>query len=480
MVHIMTKNEVVEEGKIISEDETLFEVMLSEWGLPSENVIASCDERNNMMKLVPNLVESIPDEQKRDATYLSRFVASAAIGLFDASLNYIWNEVVVSLRKKIVYLGIDIFFDNAVSDKARDQYKNEEDLSGIKDRTMLETMRKLEWISNIVYLKLCHILDMRNQVGASHPNISDISSFELLAWAKVCVTDVINDQPSKSAVYIKDVIKNIKANDEVLDDVAIETIGNEITKLSTLMSSNLLRMLFDAFISDKTSDIARKNILKLSKPVWKICKDDVKYDLGEKKLFYLNNLQKDKEKLAEKFLKNCDGLSYLSITEKSLKISSLCDDLRIIHNGFDNFYREPSIAKEIMEYIKSADDIPKDRENKLIDTFLECRIGREVRSGDGVAHGAKDYYDALFKMLNEEQVLIALEKAKKYMESIYDGRSMRARNMNEIVEMLTHDDLNDRLKEMLIYMKKYGEKGLINKVYNEKGFKDLANGIIDV
>ena len=29
-----------------------------------------------------------------------KFVVGAAIGLFDASLNYVWNEVVLNLRKK--------------------------------------------------------------------------------------------------------------------------------------------------------------------------------------------------------------------------------------------------------------------------------------------------------------------------------------------------------------------------------------------
>ena len=188
----MANNMIVESNGALVEQMTKFEAVLNDWGLPSENIIASVEERQNIMEMLPGLIASIPDEQKRDATYLSRFVAGAAIGLFDASLNYVWDEVVVSLRKKIVFFGLDTFYDNAVADKVRDQYKNEDDLSGIKDRTMLETLKKLEWISNVVYLKLCHILDMRNQIGASHPNTYDINSFELLGWLKTCVTEVIN------------------------------------------------------------------------------------------------------------------------------------------------------------------------------------------------------------------------------------------------------------------------------------------------
>ena len=88
---------------------TQFEEFLISVGLPSENIIASIEERENIMNMLPSLIQKLPSEQKRNATYLSRFVAGSTIGLFDAALNYVWDEVVVNLRRKITYYGIDIF-----------------------------------------------------------------------------------------------------------------------------------------------------------------------------------------------------------------------------------------------------------------------------------------------------------------------------------------------------------------------------------
>lgn len=474
----MYDNKIVESSGNLVEQVTKFELMLYNLGLPSENVIASVDERENIMEMMPQLMNSIPENQKRDAIYLSRFVAGAAIGLFDASLNYIWNEVVISLRQKIIYFGIDTFFDNAVADKFRDQYKNEDDLPGIKDRTMLGTLKKLEWISDVVYLKLCHILDMRNQIGASHPSSYDINSFELLGWLKTCITEVINDKPSSSAVHIKQIVEQIKKSTIPLDDITIETIGKEVEKFSSVMSSTLLRALFGIFIAESTSVEARGNVLKLSKEIWKYCKNDIKYDIGEKKLFFRSNLQKNKEDLTYKFLEYCDGLPYLSLTERSLEISSLCDDLQVAHNGWDNYYCEPPIAKKIMEYISLSSDIPDDRERKLIKTFLECRIGREVSYCQGVSPGAVEYYDSLFKMLTEEQIIIALTEIKYQMESISSGTSVRAKNTRKIIDIFLRDDISDRLKEILEYIIEFDEKKKINTVYKEKGFKDLSKGIL--
>ena len=474
----MCENKIVESSGNLVEQVTKFELMLNDLGLPSENIIASVDERENIMKMLPQLMNSIPESQKRDAIYLSRFVAGAAIGLFDASLNYVWNEVVISLRQKIIYFGIDTFFDNAVADKVRDQYKNEDDLPGIKDKTMLETLRKLEWISDVVYLKLCHILDMRNQIGASHPNSYYINSFELLGWLKTCVTEVINDKPSSSAVHIKQIVEQIKKSTSTLDDITIETIGKEVAKFSSVMSSTLLRALFGIFIVESTGVEARANVLKLSKEIWKYCKDDIKYDIGEKKLFFRNNLQENKEDLTYKFLVYCDGLRYSSLAERSLEISSLCDDLQAAHNGWDNYYYEPPIARKIMEYISLPSDIPDDRERKLIKTFLECRIGREVSYAQGVSPGAVEYYDSLFKILTEEQIIIALTEIKYQMESISSGTSVRARNTRKIIDIFSRDDISDRLKEILEYIIEFDEKKIINNVYKEKGFKDLSKGIL--
>ncbi|WP_103605911.1 hypothetical protein [Campylobacter concisus] len=475
----MSNIEIVESGGSLVEKVTKFELILNDLGLPSENIIASVDERENIMKMLPQLMNSIPESQKRDATYLSRFVAGAAIGLFDASLNYVWNEVVISLRQKIIYFGIDTFFDNAVADKVREQYKNEDDLLGIKDKTMLETLRKLEWISSVVYLKLCHILDMRNQIGASHPNSYNINSFELLGWLKTCVTEVINDKPSSSAVHIKKIVEQIKKSTSSLDDITIGTIGKEVKKFSSVMSGTLLRALFGIFIVESTSVEARENVLKLSKEIWKYCRDDIKYDIGEKKLFFRNNLQKNKEDLTYKFLEYCDGLPYLSLTERSLEISGLCDDLHTVHNEWDNYYHEPPIAKKIMKYISQPSDIPNDREEKIIKTFLECRIGREVTYCQGVSPGAVGYYDSLFKMLTEEQIKIALTEIKYQMESISIGKSIRAKNIRKIIDIFIREDISDRLKEILNYIVEFDNREIIHNVYKDKYFKDLSRGILD-
>lgn len=138
--------------KIVSSSN--FESYLTELGLPSSNILAPVHEKEQMALNIPSVILRIPESQRKNATYLSKFVSSVAIGRYDSALNDLWNEVVLNLRNKVCVYGLDIFFDAAVGENIRDLYSSEKDLPSIKDRVLLDTCLKLEIISNIVHQKL--------------------------------------------------------------------------------------------------------------------------------------------------------------------------------------------------------------------------------------------------------------------------------------------------------------------------------------
>jgi len=76
-------------------------------GLPSDNIIASDEQRAIINKNLPELIANLPEELKSDARYLSKYVVGAGFGLFDYSLNAIWNEVTLAIRKKVIAYGGD-------------------------------------------------------------------------------------------------------------------------------------------------------------------------------------------------------------------------------------------------------------------------------------------------------------------------------------------------------------------------------------
>jgi hypothetical protein len=122
-------------NELIDPQAQLIVGFLQTMGLPSDNVIAAQDERRIIGDNIENLIRDLPAEAKKDARYLSKFVIGAGFGLFDYSLNAVWNEVVINLRRKASVYGLEIFFDSAVGgSKAREHDLREPGAATFQDR----------------------------------------------------------------------------------------------------------------------------------------------------------------------------------------------------------------------------------------------------------------------------------------------------------------------------------------------------------
>ncbi|MCW6084246.1 hypothetical protein AAGC94_04540 [Clostridium sporogenes] len=383
---------------------TNFELYLQDLGLPHQEIIASDKERNMMRKLLPEIIQDLSPQNKRDAVYLSKFVASSAIGLYDAALNYLWNEVVVSLRVKVNVYGLDLFFDAAIGGELRETYSTFEDLSLVKDNTLIDTCRKLELISDVLHEKLKHILYMRNNIGASHPNGENIRTIELLSWLETCVKDVIDDKPSEAALFVQQLIVNLKNKNLTLDEVRLEQIQENLQRQNTRISGNLLVTLFSIFTKKNTSPDVRANILKLAPIVWDISPENKKYEIGFKLDEYSLNLDDETLSLGNSFLEKCNGISYKSEGTRSREINELLNRLLDTHYEWDNFHHEVPIARQIKKYIVEETDILPNIEDKLIKTILVCRIGNGKWYCNGVSPDAKPIYNNIIILFNSRQV----------------------------------------------------------------------------
>ena len=65
------------------------------------------------------------------------------------------------------------------------------------------------------------------------------------------------------------------------------------------------------------------------------------------------------------------------------------------------------------------------------------------------------------------------------MESISNGKSIRAKNIRKIINIFIREDISDRLKEILNHIVEFDNRGIIHNVYKDKDFKDLSRGILD-
>ncbi|WHY01325.1 hypothetical protein [Neobacillus sp. DY30] len=449
-----------------------FEQYLEGLGLPTSGVIADTTERELILTNLPIVINRMSIENKQNATYLSKFVAGCAIGLFDASLNFVWNEVIVSLRNKICIYGIDIFFDAAIGEKVRELYQTEEDLKGVKDQTLLDTCRKLEIISDLLHTKLTYILTMRNDIGASHPNNYSIGSFELLGWLQTCVQEVISDQPSTAAIFVQQLIINLKRSTELIGGLALSQIKESIKELSSSITDNLLRTLFSIFVSPKTGNIVQQNILALAPIAWDCSSDNVKFDLGVKLDQFNVNLNSEAFNLGNRFFEKCDGNMYKTLSTRSLIINDLVEKLLSVHYSWDNFYHEVPVARELLSYIKTPTDIPSDRQEKLIQAILVCRIGNGVSYNMGVSPGAKPLYDTFINLLSSDQIIILI----KLLETVEIQSRLGIKNCQQqlvsLLQNINADLLSLRVQEVITFLIENAAN--VSNVTKTKGFRDIT------
>lgn len=460
----------------LAAESTVFQQYLAAYGLPVDNVIATTDQRAIVASNLPSFLDSLTPEERGNARYLSKFVGASAIGLFDAALNYIWNEVVLSLRQKASVYGIELFYDAAVGGKNREFYKDEDDLDGLKDAVLLDTCRKLELISDIVYRKLDHILTMRNQVAASHPNVESIGGFELLGWLQTCVSDVLQDPMSDSAIRIKALVDNIKARTNVLDQTTADRFGEELPNLASSHVQNLLVAIFGMFCSPESDQILRANIAKIAPLVWNCADDDVKYRIGTIIDGYRTNLQQQKLAKGVEFLDLVDGKKYESLPAKIVALEDLSSQLDDAHDGRDNFYNEPPIMRQILGYMEDSTDIPRDVLPRLTRVVVRCRLGRGLTYRDGVSPAGRLLYDQFLGMLDDAGILECIKALYRPDINSKLSNPICQQHLGAILTILRGIAISERLKEMLDYL--ISDLTKAGKANLYKDFKELSAPLV--
>ncbi len=450
---------------------------LQQFGLPSDNIIAEQNERAIIGQNLATYLESLPADVKRDARYLSKFVVGAGIGLFDYSLNAIWNEVVLDLRKKAIAYGIDIFFDSAVGGKAREFYKTDEDLASLKDAVLLDTCRKLELIADTTYKKLKHILEMRNDIGISHPTNYTINAFELLGWLQTCVQDVLNDKPTDAALQVQAFINNLKEHRQPLDEPTRRTIEGKIIELASHHVASILRTTFGIYVAPDTDPQVRKNISVIAPAVWSNCLDEPKFKLGITLEGYNTNLHREKYELGEQFFRTVGGNPFRSSNERAVIVDSLLDQLLEKHNGWDNFHHEAPVADSVASYVQEQKDILPNFATKLVKVLLMCRIGRGVSYCNGVSPRGKSYYDNILTMLGDQYAPHAMAALTHYEIQRKLGSPVARQQAREALELIRQNVINGRLLEALDFLIANIEKN--GKCVLDSRFKTLTKEYIN-
>src|SRR6266700_3729314 len=226
MVEQITSSDIVVRPNYdiqLLEFENTLLLVLQECDLPTQSVFTSINERTTVFNNLKNVLIKISREKRQQSQYLSKFVAAVAAGLFDAALNFLWNETISELRHRVAQYDLSYFYDNAVSNAEKRKLKNEDDLINISDSELIEGAKAIGLITEVGYKRLENIRSMRNWASAAHPNQVELTGYDIISWLETCMIHVISPPISDITVHIGQLLSKIKTTR--IDDATAETIG---------------------------------------------------------------------------------------------------------------------------------------------------------------------------------------------------------------------------------------------------------------
>jgi hypothetical protein len=373
-------------------------------GLPTETVLVDVGQRQVVIRNIDAVLDRIDDERLGKSVYISKFIAATASGLFDAALNYLWDETIYELRKRVAQYDLAYFYDVAVgsSTEKRKRLSTEEDLQKVDDSDLIKGANEIGLISDLGFRHLDFVRYMRNWASAAHPNQNQITGLQLISMLETCVVEVIKLPLSNVVVEIKRLLGNIKNNKITQDEasqIAVFFAGLTQEKANTLASG-----LYGIYTQLDTTPQTRQNIQLLIPLLWEMVDENTRNEFGVRYARFIATNDQDRQKIAREFLDVVSGAKYLPEGIRVVEIGNAIENLLTAHRGLNNFYNEPAFARQLQRQVGETGKVPNEINIKYVLSIVEAFL----TNGNGVAWNAEVTYIEMFNQFDSTQASIAV------------------------------------------------------------------------
>ncbi len=439
---------------------------IEQYGLPTGQVLVQVSERLRVFSNVEGVVERIELEQRQRSIYVSKFIAAAAAGLFDAALNYLWDETIYELRRRVAQYDLAYFYDAAVgssSDKRR-KLNTEEDLIRIDDSELIRGAHEIGLISDLGFKHLDYVRYMRNWASAAHPNQNEITGLQLIGMLETCVIEVITLPLSNVVADIKQLLANIKTNK--VAEAEAKQIAIFFANLPRERVNPLAEGFFGIYTQPDTVPQTRQNVRLLIPDLWDRLDEHTRQQFGIKYSRFIANNDQDKQKLSREFLETVSGLSYIPDGIRAAEIQTAIENLLSAHRApLNNFYNEPPFARQLQRLVGETGKVPSEINNE----YVLCLVEVFLTNGNGVAWNAENTYHSLLDQFDPDQALIAILSFSDLNISNRLQHSLCQQKFRELMEMMKDKVSMPAVKELIDDVEKY--RGPLDKLKDNSEIK---------
>lgn len=374
---------------------------LGNMGLPTDGVLVPISERKKLVKNFEDIVVELKQEDIGEARYISKFLTAATAGLFDAALNYLWDETVYQLRKRIANYDIEYFYDVAVSSEKRKKLSEIDDLCKVDDSELIKGAKEIDMISDIGYNHLDYIKYMRNWASAAHPNQTEITGLQLISWLETCIKEVINLPNSQITIETGRFLKNLKEKSLTSEDIA--AFSSFVGNLNVVKANNLGHGLFGIYSRTESEGFVKNNIKQVFPIIWDVIDTTTKNEFGIKYARFAVNGDTVEAKNVRELLELVNGQEFFPDELRATELANALDQLSEAHNSLNNFYREPTFAMQLKRIVGTR-DIPVQVNEKYVTTLVDCFI----TNGNGTCWDADVVYKELLENFSQIQIATAI------------------------------------------------------------------------
>ena len=415
--------------------------LLQSLQLPSDKLFAPIQERSIVLYNIQSALSSLQSNALGNSYYVSKMIAASTVGLFDAALNYLWDELIASLRERIKSFGLSYFYDvvSGLSNVTIGDLKDESDLEKINDATLLIACKEIGFITKVGYKKIDTIRYLRNNVSAAHPNEEKMSGLELATYLQECIQEVISQPTDTVMASTARLLGNIKKRSLSPEEVNETTAYfQNFTAETTDRVTSLANGLFGMYVAKKErTTVIADNVRQIWPKLWPHIPEDLRHKFGLRQAVAAANADSDSANAAYELLEIADGLPYLTDDILSIKLNEALDLLLSAHQGWNNFFTEPAPAKQLKNLVGNDGRIPDAVSGKYLSVLLQCYLGNPY----GVSVAAEPYYSDLLKLLSSTDagkiLHLVLDPQYNYILSSKSGQTQFGKLLDIIEPKLT-------------------------------------------
>jgi hypothetical protein len=244
---------------------------------------------------------------------------------------------------------------------------------------------------------------MRNHASAAHPNQSELTGQEMIAWLSNCLRYAITARPDHAVIATKQLLTNIR--NILIPAKDIPVIASDLEKFTPDRIDDLLWTLFGIYVDPSQKADCRTNIAQLAPRVWALATEDRKFQVGARHEHFIKEGDQHRKTSADEFLVHVDGQQYRSEDVLTAELLDKLRNLNAAHNAMNNFYNEWPHATSLASSMPVTGVVPRAARLEWVKVITKCHIGNGQGYYGGVDTTADRQYKSYIEGFGETEIV---------------------------------------------------------------------------